>query len=262
VTAGDEDRTGDSEIPYALAAEFAEIAHRLVSEPGAEATLTRMCLLARGHIEGCASATVTLVEGRRQIHTHGATDVMALAFDDVQYETGEGPGLDAIRSGPLVEVSDLAADGRWPRFAPLAIERTGVRSVLSIQLSAGGDALGALNLYSPDPGGLQRNPNAVAWGSVFAAHASIALLAAQQTDNLRAALESRETISVAIGMLMGRQGLSRAEAFDVLRRASQRLNVKLRDVARSIAGGAEIGEAIDAPRPVPGEPRSFERDRI
>ncbi len=55
---------------------------------------------------------------------------------------------------------------------------------------------------------------------------------------LRTALESRDVIGQAKGILMARQGISADEAFDLLRRASQRSNVKLRDVAAQVVAGA------------------------
>jgi AmiR/NasT family two-component response regulator len=51
----------------------------------------------------------------------------------------------------------------------------------------------------------------------------------------RVALDSRDVIGQAKGILMERRGLPADQAFDVLRRASQDLNVKLRDVAATLA---------------------------
>jgi AmiR/NasT family two-component response regulator len=49
-------------------------------------------------------------------------------------------------------------------------------------------------------------------------------------ENLMRALESRQIIGQAIGILVGRQNCSSEDAFDMLRRASQRSNRKLREV--------------------------------
>ena len=53
-------------------------------------------------------------------------------------------------------------------------------------------------------------------------------------QHLQDALESRDVIGQAKGILMAREGLDADEAFDVLRRASQRTNRKLRDVASDL----------------------------
>ena len=100
--------------------------------------------------------------------------------------------------------------------------------------------MGALNLYSETSEAFTRRDRAI--GAVLAAHASIALAAAGATselrranDELREALESRDVIGQAKGILMERHRVSADEAFDMLRRASQHLNVKLRSVAQQVA---------------------------
>jgi AmiR/NasT family two-component response regulator len=84
----------------------------------------------------------------------------------------------------------------------------------------------------------------------FARHASILLgnaLAFMTTnalaDQLRQALTSRETIGIATGLLMAEPSRSRQAAFDLLRRASQRENRKLRDIAEDLVAGAEARSA-------------------
>ena len=66
---------------------------------------------------------------------------------------------------------------------------------------------------------------------------------------LRKALESRDIIGQAKGILMTRQRISAEEAFDILRRASQRSHMKLRDVAASVV--ATLGEPYEEPPPNP-----------
>lgn len=229
-----------------LAREFADMAKVLFAEPQLEATLARICALGVAHIPNCHHAAVSLVEGRGRIRSHGATDEVPIKVDDLQYRTGQGPCLEAIGEQDVLVVDDLAEDDRWPEFAPLAVA-AGVRSMLSFRLFAAEETIGALNLYSRQPGALGGDDMAVQWGAVFAAHASVAVAGARTELNLRTALESRETISVAVGMLMARQQVSREEAFDILRRASQRMNVKLRDVAQQLAGGSATKPSLAFP---------------
>ena len=100
--------------------------------------------------------------------------------------------------------------------------------------------MGALNYYSRTPGGLDDADRDVAL--VFATHAAVALRGAQvmEAAELRAsqlgeAVRSRDVIGQAKGILMERRGLTADEAFDTLRRTSQDLNVKLRDLAQTLA---------------------------
>lgn len=223
-----------------MAAEFADIARLLMAEVDVETTLSRVCALAVEHIAGCDHAGISLVEGRQRIVTHGATDGVSTEVDRLQYATGQGPCLDAIRDHAVLISPDLSLDTRWPDFARAAVAATGVRSMMSFRLFAARDTMGALNLYSRRPAAFVAAGPAAEVGSVFAAHAAVALSGARAVANLKVALESRETISVAVGVLMCRQGVGRQAGFDILRRASQRENVKVRDLAARIIGGADV----------------------
>ncbi len=75
---------------------------------------------------------------------------------------------------------------------------------------------------------------------LLATHPSLALAATEaetraelQATHLRKAIDSRDVIGQ--GLIMARQGVSADEAFDVLRRTSQDLNVRLADLARTLA---------------------------
>jgi GAF domain-containing protein len=157
--------------------------------------------------------------------------------DMLQHRTGEGPCLDAIADGTIVYADDLSDDPRWALYGPLAAE-LGIRSVLAVPLTAA-YSVGALNLYARYPrafGVIDR-----ARGILLAALAGVAVTSAQtheaedlRSDNLREALGTREMIGQAQGILMERERVTGEEAFDILRRASQHLNIRLREVAQSL----------------------------
>ena len=83
---------------------------------------------------------------------------------------------------------------------------------------------------------------ALAVGSVFATHAAVALASAQHDEQMHQALKSRDLIGPAKGILMAQQGVSEDEAFEILRRASQRMNIKLREVAERVASRTPTDE--------------------
>ena len=62
--------------------------------------------------------------------------------------------------------------------------------------------------------------------------------ARQLNENLNQAMPSRATIDYAVGIIMAGGGRSPEEAFQLLVRASQRENRKLREIAESIVSGA------------------------
>ena len=71
-------------------------------------------------------------------------------------------------------------------------------------------------------------------GHALAAHVGVALAASQHAENLELAITNRTAIGRAEGILMERFGIPPSQAFDVLRRVSQRRNVKLNRVAEEL----------------------------
>jgi GAF domain-containing protein len=213
---------------------FAEVARSLLSQEDVQHTLQKIVDLAVETIDGCDHAGITFLKGKLPSTPASSNDVPP-KVDAIQYETGEGPCLDAIRHQEVYQTGDLGQERRWPSFASRAQRETGVTSMLSFRLFVAGDTLGALNLYSKAHDAFDDEDRTV--GSVFAAHAAIALSSALHDEQMEEALRSRDIIGQAKGMLMAREGVSADEAFDMLRRASQRLNVKLRDLASGMVRG-------------------------
>jgi hypothetical protein len=232
-----------------LASSFASIARTLFSDPTVGGTLQQIVDFAVVTVEGCDAAGISLLTGT-DVTTPVYSHPIALEIDSVQYETGEGPCLDAIAKEPTIYAEDLTDDARWPNFGPRAV-RLGMRSLLSCRLAANG-TLGALNLYAQLPrayGAIDRTT-----ALIFAAHAGIALGAAEaladattslhsellRVDNLQAALVSRAVIGQAQGILIERERITPDQAFAVLCRASQHLNIKLREVAQYVVDTGEV----------------------
>lgn len=214
-----------------LAETFAEVARALVEERDVTRTLDRICHLAVETIDACETAGVSLVQGKK-IHSLSTTDDLPQTVDVLQAETQEGPCVDAIREHEVFITGSLSEEERWPAFARRAHERTGIESILAVRLFVGEDTMGALNLYSKRDDAFEEHDIAVA--SVFAAHAAVALTAANRERQLEKKAESRDVIGMAKGIIMSQQQVSDDEAFDILRRASQRMNVKLRELAEQL----------------------------
>ena len=215
---------------------FAAVARALAEEHGVEATLQRVVDLAVDTVPGAQHAGISKVRRRKEVTTVASTKDVPDRIDALQYETGQGPCLDAIFVEPVVRVDDLSDTDRWPHFAARAAE-AGVLSMASFRLFVEEDTAGALNLYNAAPRAFDES--SMRLGHVFAAHAALAWNHEQDVTTLQEAVDSRTVIGQAQGMLMALHRLSADEAFDLLRRASQQRNVKLRDVARSVveAGG-------------------------
>ncbi len=160
--------------------------------------------------------------------TAAGTDRLAWELDAVQYELGEGPCVQAVEHEPVVVVTHLRDEQRWPGYVATAAGR-GVRSQVAVRLFADSTHVAGLNLYSTEHD--EVDPLAAETARLFATHAAIILGHAQQEDQLNEALVSRKVIGQALGILMERYRIDANHAFQYLVRASSSGNVKLRDVA-------------------------------
>lgn len=223
-----------------LANQFAAVARALASDVTVDATLQRVVDVAGVIVPGCHHAGVTVLR-RGRPETPAATDEVSAEVDRVQYETGEGPCLSAILEQPTYRTGDLSAETRWPKFARPAVERTGVLSVLAYRLFTEGDTLGALNLYSRERDAFDDEAEAI--GTILAAQAALAFARArerEQISGLEQAVASNRSIGMAIGILMAIQRIGQDEAFDLLRRVSQRTNRKLREIADEVVHTGQL----------------------
>jgi GAF domain-containing protein len=194
-------------------------------------------IAARG-IPGAESTSITLVRGDRAF-TAAHTGEMALVADELQYEQGYGPCMDAGRAGVVLRIDDTRTEQRWPDYVPRVLE-VGVRSSLSVPLPYQGSTIGALNIYSTRPQAFSSAESEEAATAVAGAVAVAVVNAdahdrlAEHARNMRVAMESRAVIEQAKGVLMAQRGVDAEQAFDILRHASQRYNRKLRDIAAGI----------------------------
>ena len=229
---------GHSELSESLT----KIAGLLLSEERLEAILELCVSLTSRTLPDATGVSVTLIrEGRFETAVY--SDEKTKRVDEWQYATGEGPCLTATKDGTHQVVHDLAADARWRSFATMAVSE-GISCVLAVPFVPTGEPIGTLNIYAEKIGAFDDDDLEVA--SLFAQQAaivianSVAYSSAQLTNgHLRAALESRELIGQAKGILMEREKCSADEAFGILRGVSQRTNRKLRDVAQDVVDSAD-----------------------
>ena len=178
----------------------------------------------------CDAASITMRTGKQTVESVAYSSDLILKADMLQYELGQGPCLDAVWTDGVFIIEDLAADGRWPRWAPAAAG-LGVGSSLSVHLFTD-TALGSLNLYSLYP--RQYDPADVQAAKIIAAHASVILAHSRTEQNLWQAIDTRNLIGQAQGMLMQKYGITADKAFAVLRRYSQAQNTKLAVIAEHL----------------------------
>lgn len=215
-----------------LATTLAVVAQTLARENELTAVILRTCDLAVETIDACEHADVMVVAPGGGLTVPASTDWVGTRIVSFEDEYGEGPCVDAFRSGTTVDSPDFNVEPRWPKFAQRCIAETPVRSGVGVPLVVGDRPIGALDLYADAPNSFHDDDRAAA--VLFAAHAAIAFAAARERVQFREALASRDLLGQAKGILMTESHITADEAFDMLRRASQRLNRKLVSIAQEI----------------------------
>ena len=226
------------------AAFFAQVSQDLMREHEEEPTLQRVADRALSVVAGADHCGISLRRRRGRVETAAATSETARHCDQLQYDLGDGPCLEAVWKESSYLICDTAASERWPAWGRKVAD-AGVGSVLSIRLANEAETLGALNLYAASTDGFA--PDDVDVAVVYAAHATNAMKAAQLISGLSTAVESRHLIGVAQGILMHRFELSMEDAFEVLRRYSSHTNVKLREVAALVVDTRSLPDLGDRP---------------
>lgn len=198
-------------------------------------------------------ALTTAVAGGEPMTTGASTERVA-QIDLTQYTIGQGPCLQALRGGGGEYVPDLANDPRWGSYGPAAAD-LGARSCISVPVTDGDSrVLGVLKVYSGQVDGLDPDQRQTARQVAVAMSGGLGLASAlvatsfELSDRIEA-MDTRRTIDLATGVLMGRTGLDAQAAFAALRRESQNSNVKLRDVAARLLSSSST--AVDDQRATP-----------
>ena len=213
-------------------------------------SLDRLVTACKAAIPACDDASVTLLRDGAP-RTAAATSERALRIDTWEYSHALGPCIDALRDGGEHYVATLADARRYGGFADVMAD-TGVNSVLGISLGADGIVVGALNVYASvehafDDDASRELARYVALQAATTMH-NVRIYDATRTlaHQLEEAMRSRATIEQAKGILAAQTGRTPEEAFALLRGASQRENVKLREIAERIVAGVARDRSDDA----------------
>jgi GAF domain-containing protein len=201
-----------------------------------EDVLQQLVDIAKDALPGADEVSTTLVRGEKA-WTAAYTGQLALDADELQYERGYGPCMDAGRTGTVLRIEDTREEARWPDYTAMVASR-GVLSSLSVPLPIQTDVIGALNCYSRTPSAFPRE--AIEIAEELAGHVAVAVgnavaytEAATLVEQMRKAMATRSVIDQAMGVVMAQNRCDADAAFAILTRASQNRNIKLRDVARN-----------------------------
>lgn len=207
-------------------------------------------LLARTTVDmvpGAEMAGVTVGRGGL-FSTRAATDEAVWRVDRLQYDAGTGPCVDAIIQDTTFNTPDLRTDRRWPQFGQAAYDQTGVVSMLSFRMffEAHDDIVAGLNIYSRECDAFGEASEEV--GMLLATQGALAVgqvVAREKAENLEIALHNSREIGIAMGIVMQNYEITRDDAFNILRMASQATHRKVADIAAQVA---ETGELPPPPK--------------
>ena len=215
-----------------------------------DAALKLVVTMAQAVVQGADGVSITLPRNGR-FGTVAASNDVVLEMDHDQYDTGEGPCLDAAIQGERFHIDALSDERRWPAFVPRARAR-GIESILSTPLVSADRPLGALNVYSRTVGAFAVHE--MEWADQFAAEAAAVLSTARVDESvhglsaqIRAALHSREVIALAQGMVMQRDGVGPSVAHTTLMETSRATGRRLRDVSDDLVRASSDATAIGVP---------------
>jgi len=212
--------------------------------------LQRLVHISRDALTGADEVSTTLVRDDRAF-TAAYTGQLAMDADELQYQRGYGPCIDAGVTGTVLLIDDTRTETRWPDYTARVSER-GVASSLSLPLPVQTQVVGALNCYSRSPRAF--TPGMVQVGLELAGHLGVAIAnavshadALRIGEDMRAAMASRAVIEQAKGVIMAQSRCSPEQAFAILSRASQSRNRKLRDVAQDLVTGVSGAAPSEQP---------------
>lgn len=216
------------------AAFFRDLAAILYACETYQEIYTAVCEAAPRLVDGCDHASLMLREGDKLI-TVAASDDTARHVDELERELHEGPCVDAIEDEAVYHDADLLDGSPWPRLAERVLAETSVRGMSGFRLQINGRKTGALNLFSDTPGRL--STTSVNEGAVLSSFVSVGLMAAASREDaltLREGLTSNREIGKAVGLMMAFHKVDDQAAFDIIRKASQDMNMKVVEVAREV----------------------------
>jgi hypothetical protein len=134
-----------------LAAQLSDLAAAMITIRAEPLHPDRVVRFAAQAVAGSEDASLTIIRGGQRPQTLAGTSELPYRVDAIQYDTGQGPCLEALTEHDIARADDLDTDQQWPRFAARAVTDTGVRSMFGVRLLLDGTQRGALNFTPVSP---------------------------------------------------------------------------------------------------------------
>lgn len=223
--------TGDPSDPATV---FANVARLVYAKAEYDEVYQAIVDAATELVPACDHACLMVLRDRR-LTTAAASSAVARRVDELERALGDGPCVDAITSEGYQIDADITVQSAWPRLAERIMAETPVRGMTGHRILVDGEKVAALNMFSETPGAMDEQ--SADQGVVLASFASVALSALarnERAESLQRGLASNREIGKAVGLLMAAHRVGSDEAFQLLRKASTDLNIKLTRVAQEV----------------------------
>jgi GAF domain-containing protein len=187
-------------------------------------------------------AGLMLCDSAQHLRSVAASDDRFAHLEELQVKHQEGPCIEAFDSKELIGAGDLTQEGRWPLFSEAAVQRE-VRAVLASPLPYNQDAVGVVAVLSERsrPWSPANELALLAFTDLAALLIASVMRGERQSElagQLQGALESRQVIEQAKGIVMGTHGVSARTAYQQLRSRARAERRKLAVVCAEVVAGA------------------------
>jgi len=185
------------------------------------------------------AAGLLLADPNGNLQVLASTSEASQLVEILQSQAGVGPCVDSYKTGAVVTLADIKAQGdRYPDFQAAALSQ-GFQSVHAIPMRVRPRTIGALNLFRNDKGEITAEDAAI--GQALADVATISILQERTfrentmvNEQLQRALNSRILIEQAKGVIAQRSNVDMDEAFRRLRAHARENNEAMHDTARRV----------------------------
>jgi GAF domain-containing protein len=185
-----------------------------------------------------AGAGIMLANAAGELDFVAASEERIIEAEERQAHLESGACFEAYTTNAIVVVEDLGSEQRWPDYAQHVVG-LGLRSVIGVPMNAFGQTIGVINIYREQPSSWSEEDIGAAeiltaMGAGYVLNSNQLLAQHTLAEQLRTAVESRDLIGQAKGIIMARTNVDADTAFQRLRERSQAHNRKLRDIAQEV----------------------------
>jgi transcriptional regulator with GAF, ATPase, and Fis domain len=213
---------------------FAQVLEDIAGQPDFDQQLSRFVELAQKTV-GFGEAAVWTVKSSGDLALDACTNASLAATLTSLRQLVPHPVQQCFELQCVVEIDSFATELRWPTFSAEFLENTPVRSGIAFYLGTPARPVGVLMLFATEPGVyVGESKELASTYAVLAGQAIDAAALAEKARNLQLALATNRRIGMAIGVIMALHRVDEASAFSMLRRSSQELHRKVRDVAETV----------------------------